>query len=159
MKTNAVRILEELGISFLLRSYEVDPEDLSAETVASKIGLPCDQVFKTLVVRGNRKGVCFAVLPGSWQLDLKALARLTGDRKVEPVPLAEVQPLTGYIRGGVTVLGAKREYPVFLDETAELFDQISISAGRRGLQVLLNPADFIKAAKATVGAFITDKRA
>jgi Cys-tRNA(Pro)/Cys-tRNA(Cys) deacylase len=141
-KTNAVRLLERLGIPFELREYEIDPEDLAAETVARKIGLPPEQVFKTLVARGDRNGVCLAVLPGDCELDLKALARATGDKKIDTVPLKEVEPLTGYIRGGVTALGCKKPYPVFLDETAELFDVISISAGTRGLQILLKPSDY-----------------
>ncbi len=154
MKTNAVRILDKLGISYELREYQVDPDDLTAQTVAAKIDFPLDQVWKTLVARGDRHGVCFAVLPGSAALDLKALARATGDRKVETVALKEVQPLTGYIRGGVTALGAKKAYPVFVDETVELFDRISISAGVRGTQVLLAPADYLRAVAATVAAII-----
>src|SRR4051812_11972848 len=121
--TNAVRILERMGISFELRHYEVDPDHLDAQTVASKVGMPPEQVWKTLVVRGDRNGVCFAVVPGNAHLDLKALARLTGDKKVDTVQLKEVQPLTGYIRGGVTVLGAKKEFPVYVDENIELFDR------------------------------------
>ncbi len=152
MKTNAVRLLEEMGIAYSLRAYEVDPDDLTAETVAAKIGLPLEQVFKTLVARGDRHGVCFAVIPGNARLDLKALAKLTGDRKVETVPLKEVQPLTGYVRGGVTVLGAKKAYPVYVDETMELFDVVSISAGMRGLQILLAPDKYLQAVGATVAA-------
>ena len=152
MKTNAVRLLDEMGIEYELRDYEVDPEDLTAETVAAKIGLPLEQVFKTLVARGDRHGVCFAVIPGNARLDLKALAKLTGDRKVETVPLKEVQPLTGYVRGGVTVLGAKKAYPVYVDETIELFEVVSVSAGMRGLQVLLSPAEYVKATGAKLGA-------
>src|SRR5271156_2805566 len=144
MKTNAVRLLDTLGIRYELRDYAVDPDDLDAETVALKIGLPPEQVFKTLVARGDRNGVCLAVAPSNTQVDEKALARLTGDRKIEIVPLKEVQPLTGYIRGGVTALACKRSYPVYLDETAELFDVISISAGLRGLQGLLAPGDYIR---------------
>jgi Cys-tRNA(Pro)/Cys-tRNA(Cys) deacylase len=151
MKTNAVRLLDELGIAYELRGYEVDPDDLTAETVAGKIGLPIEQVFKTLVARGDGQ-VCFAVLPGNGKLNLKALARLLGARKAETVPLKEVQPLTGYIRGGVTVLGARKAYPVYVDETIELFDVVSISAGTRGLQVLLAPADYLKATNAALGA-------
>jgi Cys-tRNA(Pro)/Cys-tRNA(Cys) deacylase len=151
MKTNAARILDALGISYELRSYDVDPEDLSAATVARKIGLPPEQTWKTLVARGDRNGVCFAVIPGDAELDLKALAKLSGDRKVEMVSLKEVQPLTGYIRGGVTALGAKKDYPVFVDETIELFDVVSISAGARGTQILLAPADYLRAVKASVG--------
>jgi Cys-tRNA(Pro)/Cys-tRNA(Cys) deacylase len=157
VKTNAVRLLEESGIPFELREYEVDPEDLSAETVAAKVGLPAEQVFKTLVVRGDRNGVEFAVVPGNTELDLKALARLAGDRKAELVPLKEVQPLTGYIRGGVTALAGKKEYAVFLDETAILFDVISVSAGTRGMQIVIKPEDYIRLTKAGLGDIVKDK--
>ena len=151
MKTNAVRILEDAKIGFELREYEVDPEDLRAESVAAKIGLPAEQVFKTLVARGDRNGICLAVIPGDTELDLKALARLTGDRKIELVALKEVQPLTGYIRGGVTALACRKDYPVFIDETAILFDVITVSAGVRGLQILLNPEDYIRIVSGTPG--------
>ena len=144
-------LLEERGIAHEFREYEVDPDDLRAESVAAKIGLPADQVFKTLVVKGDRNGVCFAVVPGDAELDLKKVAKLTGDRKVELVPLKEVQPLTGYIRGGVTAMAAKKDYPVFLDETAILFDLISVSAGVRGTQILLAPDDYVQLTGATVG--------
>jgi Cys-tRNA(Pro)/Cys-tRNA(Cys) deacylase len=157
MKTNAIRTLDSLGIRYELRDYEVDPEALDAETVAHKIGLPPEQVFKTLVARGDRNGVCLAVVPGNSELDEKALARLTGDRKIELVSLREVQPLTGYIRGGVTALACKRNYPVVVDETAELFDVISVSAGMRGLQILLAPADYLKATNAMVGTIARNK--
>src|ERR1041385_9093361 len=122
-----------------------------AESVAKKIGLPAEQVFKTLVARGDKNGICFAVVPGNQQLDLKALAQLTGDKKIDTVPLKEVQPLTGYIRGGVTALAAKKSSPVFADETIELFEVISISAGMRGGQLLLAPADYLRATGAKVG--------
>ena len=151
-KTNAVRLLDSLGMAYELRDYEVDENDLTAETVAAKVGLPAEQVFKTLVVRGDRNGVCFAVVGSDSELDLKALARLTGDRKVDTVPLREVRPLTGYVRGGVTVFGARKRYPVYADETIGLFDIISVSAGIRGTQVLLAPADYLRAAEAHVGA-------
>lgn len=158
MKTNAVRILDELKIAYELREYEIDPDDLAAESVARKIGLPPEQVFKTLVARGDRNGVCMAVIPGNYELDLKALAHATGDRKIHLVPLKEVQPLTGYIRGGVTALGAKKEFPVFLDELAEIFDIISISAGVRGTQILLAPADYIRAVNPTVAGISSEKQ-
>src|SRR5579871_4860716 len=151
MKTNAIRLLDERGIKYELREYEVDPDDLTAETVAAKIGRPLEQVFKTLVARGDRHGVCFAVVPGNARLDLKALAKLTGDRKIETVPLKEVQPLTGYVRGGVTVFGARKAYPVYVDETIELFDIVSVSAGMRGLQILLAPDRYIHATGAKLG--------
>lgn len=152
IRTNAVRVLDGLGISYELREYDVDPNDLSAETVAAKVGLPAEQVFKTLAVRGDRHGVLLAVVPGNAELDFKALAQVSGDRKVEMVPLKEVQAVTGYIRGGVTALACKKPYPVYIDETAELFDVISISAGVRGLQIFLAPADYIRAVAATVAA-------
>ena len=155
MKTNAARILDSLGIAYELRAYEVDPNDLTAERVAEKIGLPAAQVFKTLVARGDRHGVCLAVVPGDTQLDLKALARLTGDRKVDTVALKEVQPLTGYIRGGVTALACKKDYPVYVDETVELFDVVSISAGVRGTQILIAPTDYLRATTAIIGAIAT----
>ena len=151
VKTNAARILDALGIRYELREYEVDEEDLSAESVARKVGLPPEQVFKTLVCRGDRSGVLFAVVPAGAELDFKAAARLSGDRSVEMVALREVQPLTGYIRGGVTVPGARKDYPAYADETIELFDVISVSAGARGTQLLLAPSDYLRATKARTG--------
>jgi Cys-tRNA(Pro)/Cys-tRNA(Cys) deacylase len=151
-KTNAVRLLDTLGIDYELRTYDVDPEDLSAGTVAAKVGLPLEQVFKTLAVRGDRNGVCLAVIPADTELDFKALEKLTGDRKIDMVPLKEVQAVTGYIRGAVTALACKKDYPVYIEETVELFDVVSISAGMRGMQLLLAPADYIRAVAADVGA-------
>jgi Cys-tRNA(Pro)/Cys-tRNA(Cys) deacylase len=138
MMTNAARILERLGIRFELRDYEVDEADLSAENVAGKVG--------------DRTGVLLAVLPGSATLDLKALAKLSGNRSVETVALKEVQPLTGYIRGGVTALACKKDYPVFVDETIQVFDTVAVSAGIRGTQIVLAPADYLRATNATTGA-------
>jgi len=140
-----------------LRAYEVDPDDLAAETVDRKVGQPPEQVFKTPVARGDKHGICLAVEPGDGELDLKVLAKATGDKKIDTVPLKEVEPLTGYIRGGVTALACKKPYPVYLDETAHLFDVISILAGMRGLQVLLVPDDYIRAVDATVVAIAKDK--
>jgi Cys-tRNA(Pro)/Cys-tRNA(Cys) deacylase len=151
VKTNAARLLDTLGIKYELRDYDVDPEDLSAETVAKKVGMPAEQVFKTLVARGDRTGVLMAVVPGDAELDLKALAKLSGDRKVDTVPLKELQPLTGFIRGGVTAIGGKKEYPVFVDETVELFDVIAVSAGVRGTQILISPADYLQVVKGKPG--------
>lgn len=149
-KTNSVRLLDQLGIAYELREYDVDPEDLAAETVAAKVGLPPEQVFKTLVARRDRNGICMAVIPGNAELDLKALATASGDRKVQLVPVTELQSLTGYVRGGVTALAGKKDYPVYVDETIQLFDLISISAGVRGLQILLAPADYLKATRGAV---------
>jgi Cys-tRNA(Pro)/Cys-tRNA(Cys) deacylase len=157
MKTNAVRILEAAGISYELREYEVDPDDLAAETVAVKIGMPPEQVFKTLLARGGRNGPCFAVIPGNSELDLKALAAVSGNRKTELVPLKDVQPLTGYIRGGVTVLGAKKSFPVYADETLQLWDVISISAGMRGVQILLRPDDYVRITQAVLAEIVRPK--
>jgi len=151
-KTNAARLLDQMGIRYELREYEVDPKDLSAESVAAKVGLPPEQVFKTLVARGDRHGICLAVIPGDAELDLKALAAASGDRKIQLVPVKELQALTGYIRGGVTALAGKKEYPVYVDETIELFDIVSVSAGVRGLQILLAPADYLKASRGTLAA-------
>lgn len=150
MKTNAVRLLDSLKVSYELREYEVDPEDLAAESVATKIGMPPEQVFKTLLAHGDRNGNCFAIVPGNADLDLKALAAVSGDRKVELAALRDVQPITGYIRGGVTVLGARKAFPVFADETIEMWDTISISAGVRGTQIILKPEDYLRVTGAVV---------
>jgi Cys-tRNA(Pro)/Cys-tRNA(Cys) deacylase len=157
LKTNAARVLDRLGIKYDLREYKVDPQDLSAEAVAAKIGLPPEQVFKTLVVQGDRNGIYLAVISGNQELDFKALAHYTGDRKVDMLPLKEVQAATGYIRGGVTALAGKKEYPVYIDELAQVCDVISVSAGMRGLQILLAPADYIRAVKASVVAIAKAK--
>jgi Cys-tRNA(Pro)/Cys-tRNA(Cys) deacylase len=145
-----------MGIHYELREYEVDPNDLAAETVAAKIGLPPEQVFKTLVARADRSqdrnGISMAVIPGDQELNLKALAAASGERKIQLVSVKDLQTLTGYIRGGVTALAAKRDYPVYVDETIELFNLVSISAGVRGLQILLAPADYLRATKATIAA-------
>ena len=156
-KTNACRILDSLGIAYTLRDYQVDPDDLSAEAVAAKVGMPPEQVFKTLAVRGDRNGVSVAVIPGNFELDLKALAALTGDRKIELLPLKEVQSVTGYIRGGVTALGMKKDYPVFVDETMEIWDEVAVSAGVRGTQIVLSPAEYLRATSATIGEITRQK--
>jgi Cys-tRNA(Pro)/Cys-tRNA(Cys) deacylase len=151
-KTNAARLLERLGLPFELAAYAVSEGHAPAREVALKVGLPPEQVFKTLVARGDRRGAMFAVVPADSDVDLKALARLSGDRRVELVALKEVQPLTGYVRGGVTALGARKDYPVFVDETIELFERIAVSAGARGLQLLLAPADYLRATGGVTGA-------
>jgi len=158
-KTNAVRALDRLGLSYELREYSVDENDLAAESVAQKIGLPSEQVFKTLVAEGDRNGICMAVIPANSELDLKALAGASGNRKIQLVPVKELQDLTGYIRGGVTALAAKKDYPVFVDEMIEVHDIISVSAGIRGVQILLKPADYIRAAKAVTAPLARDKTA
>jgi Cys-tRNA(Pro)/Cys-tRNA(Cys) deacylase len=151
MKTNAARLLDTFDIRYELRDYDPGDEHLTAAEVAQRVGLPPEQVFKTLVVRGDRSGVLLAVVPGDASLDLKALARLSGDRKCDTVPLKEVQPLTGYVRGGVTALACKKDYPAFVDETIELFDSVSVSAGVRGTQIIVAPGDYLKATRGKVG--------
>ena len=149
-KTNAARILDGLGITYELRDYAVDLEDLSAPSVAAKIGLPVEQVFKTLLVATGGSEYVFAVVPGDAELDFKKLAKAAGVRSAEMAALKDVQPLTGYVRGGVTVLGARKPYPAFADETIELHEVISVSAGQRGLQLVLKPDDYLRATEAVV---------
>ena len=149
-KTNAARLLDGLKISYELRPYEVDPDDLTAISVAKKIGMPSEQVFKTLLAHTNAGEHVFAVIPGDAELDLKKLAHAAGAKKAELATLKEVEPLTGYIRGGVTVMAAKKPFPAYADETIELFDVISVSAGQRGLQLILSPADYLRASESTL---------
>lgn len=153
-KTNAARILDELKISYQLIEYAVDEDHLDAVHVAESVGMPAAQVFKTLVVRGDKNGVMFAVIPGNGELDLKALARVSGNKRAELVPLKEVLPLTGYIRGGCSPLGAKKAYPVFIDASCNNWEQIAVSAGQRGMQILAAPADLQRATKATAAQLI-----
>ena len=151
MKTNATRQLDKLGIAYELRGYEVDLDDLGAVKVAGQIGLPAAQVFKTLCAKAEDGAIVFAVVPGDREVDLKALARLAGKRSMELAPIAQLKQLTGYIRGGVTALAAKRNYPVYLDDSALGHPVIAVSAGIRGTQILLAPGDYIRATAATAG--------
>jgi Cys-tRNA(Pro)/Cys-tRNA(Cys) deacylase len=152
MKTNAARALDALGIVYELRDYEVDLEDLSAPAVAAKVGIPIDEVWKTLVVRGEPgKHVGFAVLPGGAELDLKAYARLAEVKSAELAALKDVTALTGYVRGGVTALAAKKPYPVFVDEIILALDRVCVSAGVRGTQMVLSPPDYVRATSAVLG--------
>ena len=151
-KTNAVRIIERAGIEYEVREYSLSMEEFTAERVAELIDMEPDQVFKTLVAIGERNGPCFAVIPANTELNLKALAAAHGDRKVHLASLKEVMPLTGYERGAVTVVGARKPFPVYLDEVAELFDEIAVSAGARGVQVVLNPTDYLELTGAAVAA-------
>ena len=152
VKTNAARILDAAGIHYELREYTVDEDDLSAPLVAEKIGIPPEQVFKTLVARGDRSGVLMACIPANTELDLKALAAVSGNKKVELVPVKEVLALTGYIRGGVSPVGTRKTYALYLDETAILWDAISVSAGVRGCQMVLAPDDLARVLDATYSA-------
>lgn len=160
MKTNATRVLETLGIDYELLTYPVDADDLTATSTAQKLGLPADQVFKTLVTQSRSSkgaskatlnGVALAVIPASHRLDLKTLAKLSGERKVDTVALNQLQPLTGYIRGGVTALACKKPYPVFLDEWAHVYERIAVSAGARGQMLVLKVDDYVRATGAVMG--------
>lgn len=147
-KTNAARILDRCGISYELLTYPVDESDLSAAHVAEVTGIPLERLYKTLVVRGDRTGILMAVVPGSGELDLKAAAAASGNKRAEMVHLKEVFDLTGYVRGGCSPLGAKKAYPVYLDESALAHERICISAGRRGEQIELAPGDLVRAVDA-----------
>lgn len=157
-KTNAARILDEMKISYQLIEYAVDEEHLDAVHVAESVGMPANQVFKTLVVRGDKNGIMFAVIPGDGELDLKALAKVSGNKRAELVPLKEVLPLTGYIRGGCSPLGAKKAYPVYMDSSSNQWEQIAISAGQRGMQIFAASVDLQQATKATVAQLIYSKK-
>jgi len=147
-KTNAARQLDRLGIHYEVREYEVDLEDLSAPTVAAKVGLMPAQVFKTLLVEGSDGSHLMAVVAADAELDLKAVARATGHRKVSMVALANVQRLTGYVRGGVTALAAKKRFPVIADVTLTDHPIVAVSAGARGQQLVLRPEDYAGAVEA-----------
>lgn len=149
-KTNAARLLDAKGISYDLTEYEVDENDLSATTLAKKIGQDVEQIFKTLVLRGDKTGVFVCVIPGNAEVDLKKAAKVSGNKNCAMVQQKELLGLTGYIRGGCSPLGMKKPYPIFIHETCQLFDQIYISAGQRGLQLKLNPEDLITMVDAEV---------
>jgi Cys-tRNA(Pro)/Cys-tRNA(Cys) deacylase len=147
-KTNAARYLDSLGIAYEIREYELGEEEFSAIAVAEKIGMPPEQVFKTLLCATHERDHLFAIVPGDAELDFKKLAQTAGARKAEMASIKDVLPLTGYVRGGVTVFGAKKAFPIFVDETMEIFDSVSVSAGARGAQLVLSPVDYLRAAEA-----------
>ena len=149
-KTNAARILDSLKIDYKLKEYPVDENDLSATTLAAKIGQNAEQIFKTLVLRGNTNGIFVAVIPGNAEVNFKKAAKVSGNKKVEMVAMKELLPLTGYIRGGCSPIGMKKPYPIFIHESCKQFDFIYVSAGKRGLQFKVHPNDLVKATQATV---------
>ena len=153
-KTNAARILDNLGIDYEIKTYEVDENNLSAVHVAETVGLDINSVFKTLVTRGDKSGIIMAVIGGADDLNLKALAKVSNNKSVEMIAMKELLPITGYIRGGCSPLGAKKDFPVYLDSKALLQEKISISAGQRGMQIILSPKDLVTAAHATVADII-----
>ena len=150
MKTIAARLLDQMKISYELRAYQYSEDELDAVTVAQKIGMKPEAVFKTLVARGDRTGVLMACVAADDELDLKKLAAATGNKRVELVPVKEIQALTGYIRGGVSPLGSRKRYPLLIDRKALEQELVSVSAGQRGLQIILAPTDLERAAGATL---------
>jgi Cys-tRNA(Pro)/Cys-tRNA(Cys) deacylase len=158
IKTNAIRALDRAGIAYELRTYDIDEADLSAERASAKLGMAEEIVFKTLITRGDRTGPLLACIPAGTELDLRALGEASGNKRVEMVPLREVLDLTGYMRGAVTPLAVKKPYPVFIDETVELWPIVGISGGQRGLEILLTPADLIRAVGATLADIARQNR-
>ncbi len=150
-KTNAARLLDKAGISYELMSYEVDESDLSATTVAQKVGMAPELIYKTLITRGDKTGILVTCIPAHHELNLKLLAQVSGNKKVEVVPLREVQPLTGYIRGGVSPLGMKKKYPVFFHEDMLQKEKIAVSAGVRGMQIVASSQDLLKVTQGKTG--------
>lgn len=151
-KTIACRILDTLKIQYTLHEYDWDEEALDAVTVAEKVGISPSQIFKTLVLRGDKTGVVMACIPGDKELDLKAVANVSGNKKVEMVPVKDLQTLTGYIRGGVSPIGVKKKYPLYIDESIQGFNLVSISAGKRGVQIFINGIDLVGACEASLGS-------
>lgn len=147
-KTNAVRILDSMKIPYKLHTYEVDPENLAAGHIAEQLGEPIERVFKTIVLRGNKTGPIVCVVAGCNEVDLKKAAKVSGNKSVEPLPLKELLPTTGYIRGGCTAIGMKKKFPVYVSEEMSVYDTIYVSAGVRGIQIELTPADYMRATEA-----------
>lgn len=155
-KTNAARILDRMKIKYELLEYTVDPDDLAADHVAAELGEPIGQVFKTLVLRGDKNGIFVCVVAGNREVDLKKAAKASGNKKAEMIAMKELLPLTGYIRGGCTSIGMKKHYPTYISEDAFQFPFIYVSAGKRGLQLKLNPNDLLKAADASSADIASD---
>ncbi len=149
-KTNVARLLDKAGIAYRLVPYEVDEEDLSALHVAAQLGEDVAQVFKTLVLHGDKTGYFVCVIPGAEEVDLKKAAKVSGNKKCEMIPVKELLPLTGYIRGGCSPIGMKKRFPTYLHPTATRYAKIYVSAGQRGLQIEIAPADLIRASAAEI---------
>ena len=155
-KTNVMRMLDKAKITYAVKEYEVDESDLSGIHVAECVGMDTDMVFKTLVAKGDKNGFCVFCIPCADELDLKKAAKVSGNKKVEMLPLKDLLPTTGYIRGGCSPIGMKKQFPTYINETAMLFDEIAISGGMRGIQVILNPDKLIDFAGATYADLTTD---
>lgn len=156
VKTNAMRLLEAEGIPFRTQEYEVDESDLSGAHVAALLGLDKDTIFKTLVARGEKNGIMVFCIPVCEELDLKKAAAVSGDKRVEMIHVKEILGLTGYIRGGCSPVGMKKKYPTYIEETAELFDEIAVSAGVRGCQMFINPEQLIAYLDAKVCSLVKE---
>ena len=153
-KTNVARHLDTAGIAYRLVAYEVDENDLSAVHVAHQLGEDVERIFKTLVLSGDKSGYFVCLIPGGDEVDLRKAARISGNKKCEMIPVKELLPLTGYLRGGCSPIGMKKRFPTYVHETAELFDAVLVSAGLRGLQLEISPADLIRQTGATVGDLV-----
>lgn len=143
-RTNAMRLLDQAGIAYRTKTYEYDEDHLGGAHVASQVDFPADQIFKTLVTRGEKKGILVFCIPITTELDLKKAAKAVGDKKIEMIHVKEILGLTGYVRGGCSPVGMKKPYPICFDETALLYDEIAVSAGTRGCQILLDPEQLIQ---------------
>lgn len=154
-KTNVARLLDKAKIVYQLVPYEVDENDLSATHVAEQLGENVEQVFKTLILHGDKSGYFVCVIPGADEVDLKKAAKVSGNKKCEMIPVKELLPLTGYIRGGCSPIGMKKHFPTYIHLGAENFENIYVSAGQRGLQVLLAPADLIRETNASLADLVS----
>ncbi len=143
-KTNAMRLLDQAGVKYETKEYEVNESDLSGEHVAMQVGFPPEQVFKTLVAKGEKKGIMVFCIPVNSELNLKKAAAAVGDKKIEMIHVKDLLGITGYIRGGCSPIGMKKKFPIYMDETAVLFDKITVSAGVRGCQLIINPEQLIE---------------
>lgn len=151
-KTNAVRLLDKEKIEYKLIPYQVDESDLSAIHVAEQLHEPVEQVFKTLVLRGDKSGYFVCIIPGAEELDLKAAAKISGNKSCDMIPMKELLNITGYIRGACSPIGMKKLFPTYIDKSYEVFEYIYISAGKRGLQIQLNPLDLVQIVSITTGS-------
>jgi Cys-tRNA(Pro)/Cys-tRNA(Cys) deacylase len=153
-KTNAVRLLDKAKAHFRLIPYEADESDLSAVHVAEQLGQPVEQVFKTLVLRGNQSGYFVCIIPGADELDLKKAAKISGNKNCDLIPMKDLLPVTGYIRGACSPVGMKKRFPTYIHETCLDFEFIFVSAGQRGLQLQISPQDLLREAKAETGILV-----
>lgn len=154
-KTNAARLLDRAKIAYRLVSYEVDESDLSAAHVAAQLNEPVEQVFKTLVLKGDKSGYFVCIIPGAKELDLKKAAKISGNKNCDMIPMKDLLPVTGYIRGACSPFAMKKHFPAYIDESCLQFDTVFVSAGQRGLQIQLNPADLIKETQAQTGDLVS----